>query len=133
MPSPSGPIVIDGFKLGSLAICSLGTDAKTAAPNSCASFPALATSALDARDADHADIVSTQMYTDGYLAGPIDVTGDDTPPPDHAPKTEAFIYVFVFTLADGSVHATGVECPESGTSCEGIEAYPEPPPTESPK
>jgi hypothetical protein len=40
------------------------------------------------------------------------------------------MYVFVFTLADGSVHATGVECPDSGASCKRLEAYPEPSPTE---
>ncbi len=125
--------MIDDFTLGPLAACSAGTDPKTVAPNSCVTFPTLATDALDARDPGHADIVATKMYGDGSQPGPIDVTGDASPPPAASRTIDSFVYVYVFALADGSVRATGVECPESGTSCKGIESYPKATVSQAPK
>ena len=121
-PLPSGLVVVDGFDLGRLAACSPPTDPKTL--NSCATFQTLATSALNTREPSHADIASTQMYTDGSRPGPADVTGDASSPPGPPALATPIVYVFVFTLADGTVHAAGVECPNSGDACKGIGSYP---------
>jgi hypothetical protein len=92
--------------------------------SSCAGQSALALAALDARDPSHAAVISTGMYSDGTQPEPVDVTGNaptPTPPPTEHPGP--LVTVFVFTLADGSVRATGVACPES-RSCVGVGSYP---------
>jgi hypothetical protein len=112
--------VIDGFTLGSQAACSSGVGPVPSGVVGCGSYPELAVATLDARDGSHAAIVSTAMFTDGSRPGPIDVTGDASPPvagSDHAGSVDI---VFVFTLADGSIHATGVKCSESGP-CVGVD------------
>jgi hypothetical protein len=124
-PTPSGSVVVDGFMIGSLAACSGGTDA-TSQPNSCTRYPALAEAALDARDPGHAAVVKVQTFSDGAQPGPIDVTGDASPPPEASNSIDAYVTVFVFTLADGTIRATGVECPRSDAACKGIGSYPAP-------
>ena len=83
----------------------------------------LAASALDAREPGHAAIVSTQQYADGTQPGPIDVTGAALPRAPESRHPGPDVTVFVFTLADGSVRATGVACVDAAT-CIGIATYP---------
>ena len=83
----------------------------------------LAASVLDAREPTHPAIASTKRYADGTQPGPIDVTGNAAPPAPASRHPGSDVTVFVFTLADGSVRATGVACVDSG-SCTGIATYP---------
>jgi hypothetical protein len=83
----------------------------------------LAASALDARGPGHAAIASTKRYADGTQPGPIDVTGNALPPAAASRHAGPDVTVFVFTLADGSVRATGLACVDSAT-CAGIATYP---------
>jgi hypothetical protein len=101
-------------------------------PNSCTTYPSLAEAALDARDPGHAAVVKVQTFSDGAQPGPIDVTGDASPPPEAASSIDAYVTVFVFTLADGTTRATGVECPRSDAACKGIGSYPPPSSTPTP-
>jgi hypothetical protein len=120
-----GAPTIDGFILGALAVCSPPVDVDAATLDaSCAGFSKRATAALDARDPGHAAIVSTQMYSDGSQPGPIDVTGDATPPTQRSAHPGPLVYVFVFKLSDGSTRATGVACSDEPVSCVGVAAYP---------
>lgn len=116
---------IDGFTLGVLAACSppVGPTSSAATAASCARYPALAAAALDARDPGHAAIVATTSWTDGTQPGPIDVTGNG-PPPTAGPRHPGpNVIVFVFQLADASIRATGVVCPDA-PPCVGVGSYP---------
>ena len=68
----------------------------------------LATSVLDRRDPGHARLISVQEFADGIQ-----------PARDPGP----LVSIFVFTLADGSVHATAVSCADSAP-CGGLGSYP---------
>jgi hypothetical protein len=119
---------IDGFVPGSIVKCSGGIGPIPPGVVTCGDYPRLAIGALDTREPGHAAIVQTEMFSDGRVPGPIDVTGDGPPPtPNHAP-TNWSITVFVFTLADGSKRATGVLCVKDvathQSSCAGIGRYP---------
>ena len=123
---PTRGTVIDGFTIGVTLHCSghVGSIDPSLERNSCSGQLALALAALDARDPGHDAVISTAMYTDGTQPEPVDVTGNaptPTPPPTAHPGP--LVTVFVFILADGSVHATGVACPDSG-SCVGVGSYP---------
>jgi hypothetical protein len=117
-----GPTTIDGFTLGSIVKCSPPVDVDAATLDaSCMGDPKRATEALDAREPGHPAIASIEEYADGTQPGPIDFTGPGVPPtpaPRHPGPT---VYVFVFTLADGSTRATGVACSET---CVGVASYP---------
>jgi hypothetical protein len=117
-----GSSTIDGFTLGSIVKCSPPLESDPVIlDRSCAGYPKRARAALDARDPGHAAIVSVDTYTDGTQPGPIDFTGSGVPPtpaPRHPGPT---VYVFVFTLANGSTRATGVACSET---CVGVASYP---------
>lgn len=124
--SPGPGSVIDGFKLGAVLECSppIGSPDPSLAGSSCAGQPALALAALDARDPGHAAVIATTTYSDGTQPGPLDVTGNaptPTPPPTTHPGPD--VTVFVFTLADGSVRATGVAC-TGPRACVGVGSYP---------
>jgi len=123
---PKPGTTIDGFKLGVIEACSppVGSLDPALATRSCAGQPALALAALDARDPGHAAVIRTAMFSDGTQPEPVDVSGNaptPTPPPTAHPGP--LVTVFVFTLADGSLRATGVTCPDLG-SCVGIGSYP---------
>jgi hypothetical protein len=101
-----GERTIDAFPIGELAGCS--PPAGPGGPpltETCLVFPEKAQAALDAREPGHAAITSMRMYV-------------DLRPPDQ----NSGVVVFVFTLADGTTKATGVDC-RSGT-CVGIGSYP---------
>lgn len=122
---PTGS-TIDGFKLGVVVKCSGGISEHTAATDDgCGGGLKRASAALDARDPGHAAVLSVAMYSDGTQPGPIDMTGDG-PPPIPAPRHPGpLVTVFVFTLADGSVRATGVACEDTGPLvCVGVGTYP---------
>jgi hypothetical protein len=68
-------------------------------------------------------VVGIAMYTDGTQPGSIDVTGDASPPTSFLPPSHSNIYVYVFTLTDGSLRAVGVQCRDS-KPCVGLGAYP---------
>jgi hypothetical protein len=124
-PPPRGT-VIDGFTIGVAEACSgpIGSIDPSLMGRTCIGQQTLALAALDARDPGHAVVLSTSMYTDGTQPEPLDVTGNaptPTPPPTAHPGP--LVTVFVFTLADGSVRATGIACPDSG-SCIGVGSYP---------
>ena len=106
--------VIDGFTLGVRVECSGPVGSVPSGFIGCASYPDLAIAALDARDQGHAAIVATAAFTDATQAGPIDVTGGASPSMPVSVAPGNVVTVFVFTLADGSVRATGVRCSESG-------------------
>ncbi len=112
--------VIDGFTLGAHAACSGFVGSVPPDVVGCGGYPELAVAALDARDKGHAAIVGTVMFTDAAGPGPIDVTGDASPSRPESRGTGGVDMVFVFTLADGSIRATGVNCSESEL-CVGIE------------
>ena len=119
------PPTVDGFKLGAFEACSLpvGSIDPKYLGSSCGGMIDLASAALDARYPSHAAVVSIKRYGDGTQPGPIDMTGNG-PPPTPAPRHPGpEVTVFVFTLADGSVRATGVVCPDSA-SCVGVSSYP---------
>lgn len=123
---PAPGTTIDGFKLGVVLFCSpaVGSIDPLLTGSTCAGQVALATAALDARDPGHAVVVSFAMYSDGTQPEPLDVSGNaptPTPPPTTHPGPR--VTVFVFTLADGSVRATGVACPDA-RSCVGVGSYP---------
>jgi hypothetical protein len=123
---PATGTVIDGFTVGVRETCSspVGSIDPSLAGSSCSGQPALALAALDVRDPGHEAVVSMAMYTDGTQPEPVDVTGNaptPTPPPTRHPGP--LVTVFVFTLADGSVRATGVACPDART-CVGVGSYP---------
>ena len=111
--------VIDGFTLGARAECSGFVGSVHPDVIGCGSYPELAVAALDARDKGHAAIVSTVMFTDATRPGAIDVTGDASPSIPKSAGSGGVVTVFVFTLADGSIHATGVKCSEPGP-CVGV-------------
>jgi hypothetical protein len=124
---PAPGTVIDGFKIGVMEACSLpvGSIDPSLAGSSCSGQPALALAALDARDPGHAAVISTAMFSDGTQPEPVDITGNaptPTPPPTAHPGPR--VTVFVFILADGSVRATGVACPDD-RSCVGVGSYPD--------
>ena len=124
--SPGPGTIIDGFKIGVAETCSppIGSIDPSLVGSSCTGQPALALAALDARDPGHAAVISTAMYSDGTQPEPVDVTGNaptPTPPPTAHPGP--LVTIFVFTLADGSVRATGVACPDP-RSCIGVGSYP---------
>ena len=112
--------VIDGFTLGVPMKCSGPVGPVPSDVIGCGRYPELAVAALDARDKGHPVIVSTATFTDATQSGPIDVTGDASPSVPASVATGGVVTVFVFTLADGSVHATGVKCSESGP-CVGVD------------
>jgi hypothetical protein len=119
------PPTVDGFTLGAFEACSLpiGSIDPKYLGSSCGGMIDLATAALDARYPSHAAVTSIKRYGDGTQPGPIDMTGNG-PPPTPAPRHPGpDVTVFVFTLADGSVRATGVVCPDSA-SCVGVSSYP---------
>jgi hypothetical protein len=120
-------LVVDGFTLGAPASCMGPTEvpgAPTPLPDTvCFDFPALAQGALDARDPNHAGIVSVDQYSDGTQPGSIDVTGAATAPPQATWHPGPAVDVFVFTLADGTRRATGVACDRLGP-CVGVGSYP---------
>jgi hypothetical protein len=111
--------VIDGFTLGVPVKCSGPVGPVPSDVVGCGSYPELAVAALDARDKGHSAIVSTVTFTEATQSGPIDVTGDASPSIPAA-GSGGVVTVFVFTLADGSIHATGVKCSESGP-CVGVD------------
>jgi len=124
--SPEPGTTIDGFKLGVVLVCSpaVGSVDPSLTGSTCAGQLALATAALDARDPGHAAVVDVARYSDGTQPEPLDVSGNaptPTPPPTMHPGPR--VTVFVFTLADGSVRATGVACPDA-RSCVGVGSYP---------
>ena len=125
--SSAAPVVIDGFTLGAMEVCSPPVDVDAAAvERSCAGDPERAIDALDARDPGHARIVSSKMYTDGTQPGPIDVTGNGPVPVQPTRHPGPNVTVVVFTLADGSVRATGVACSlVVPRVCVGIPTYPD--------
>jgi hypothetical protein len=112
--------VIDGFTLGARSECSGFVGSVPPDVIGCGSYPELAVAALDARDKGHAAIVGTVMFTDATGPGAIDVTGDASPSIPKSAGSGGVVTVFVFTLADGSIHATGVKCSESGP-CVGVD------------
>ena len=119
---------VDGFKLGVTVACSpgIGQDAASL-DRGCSGYPKRAMAALDAREPGHAAIVAARMYTDGTQPEPVDYSANapsPTPPPTAHPGPR--VTVFVFTLADGSVQATGVACTGNGptASCVGVGSYP---------
>jgi hypothetical protein len=122
--SPSLAIV-DGFMLGASEACSppIGSIDPKFADASCAGMLQLATLAFDAREPGHAAIASAKRYADGTQPGPIDMTGNAQPPAAASRHSGPDLTVFVFTLTDGSMRATGVACVDS-TSCTGIATYP---------
>jgi hypothetical protein len=122
---PSGSTV-DGFKLGVVVKCSPPVDVDAATlDRSCAGFFKRAMAALDARDPGHAAVVSVATYTDGTQPEPIDMTGDGPPPTPAARHPGPNFTVFVYTLADGSIRATGVACGDvKPTVCVGVASYP---------
>lgn len=111
--------VIDGFTLGVPVKCSGPVGPVPSDVIGCGSYPELAVAALDARDKSHSAIVSTVTFTDATHSGPVDVTGDASPSIPESAGSGGVVTVFVFTLADGSIHATGVKCSESGP-CVGV-------------
>jgi hypothetical protein len=121
-PTPS---VVDGFTLGAPEACSppVGSIDPKYADVSCAGMLRLAASALDAREPGHAAIAATKRYGDGTQPAPIDVTGNALPSAPASRHPGPDVTVFVFTLADGSIRATGVACVDSAT-CAGIATYP---------
>jgi hypothetical protein len=122
----SGSTTIDGFTPGAVIVCSPPVSVDAAAlDRGCAGNLKRATAALDAREPGHAAVVSVRMYSDGTQPGPIDVSGD-APPPTPAPRHPGpNVTVFVFTLTDGSVRATGVACEDiEPVVCVGVESYP---------
>jgi hypothetical protein len=124
---PARGTVIDGFTIGVMEACSspIGSPDPSLAGSSCSGQPALALAALDARDPGHATVISTARFSDGTQPEPVDVTGNaptPTPPPTAHPGP--LVTVFVFILADGSVRATGVACPDA-RSCVGVGTYPD--------
>ena len=125
---PASGGTIDGFKLGAMVKCGGGIDPITpaGAVNGCGGGVERAVAALDAREPNHPAIYSTEMFADGTQPGPIDMTGDG-PPPKSAPRHPGpLVTVFVFTLADGSVRATGVSCDDIGPlTCVGVGSYPD--------
>lgn len=118
---------VDGFKLGAMVKCSggIGPVSSAVAANGCGGGPQRAVAALDAREPGHPAVASMTMYMDGTQPGPIDVTGDG-PVPTPAPRHPGpIVTVFVFTLADGSVRATGVACEDvEPLTCVGVGSYP---------
>jgi hypothetical protein len=121
-----GPgVTVDGFVLGAQEACSnpVGAIDPKYADSSCSGMLDLATAALDARDPGHAAIASIGRYADGTQPGPIDVTGNSPVPTAAASHLGPDVTVFIFTLVDGSVRATGVACADS-TSCIGVGSYP---------
>ena len=124
--SSTAPVVIDGFTLGAQLVCSPPVDVDAAVvARSCAGDPERAIDALDARDPGHARIVSSKMYADGTQPGPIDVTGNGPVPVQPTRHPGPNVTVVVFTLADGSVRATGAACSlDVPTVCVGVPAYP---------
>lgn len=117
---------IDGFKLGVMVTCSppVGSIDPSLAADSCSGRPALALAALDARDPGHAAVIRTDTFSDGTQPEPVDVSGNaPTPTPPATAHPGPHVTVFVFTLADGSVRATGVACPDPGP-CVGVGTYP---------
>ena len=121
------PPTVDGFKLGASEACSppVGSIDPKYLGSSCGGMIDLSTAALDTHYPSDAAVVSIKRYGDGTQPGPIDMTGDGPPPtPAPAPRHPGpDVTVFVFTLADGSVRATGVVCPDSA-SCVGVSSYP---------
>lgn len=112
--------VIDGFTLGVPVKCSGPVGPVPSDVIGCGNYPELAVAALDARDKGHTAIVSMVTFTDATQSGPIDVTGDASPSIPKSAGSGGVVTVFVFTLADGSIHATGVKCSESGP-CVGVD------------
>jgi len=96
--------VIDGFPIGPPASCGACTDEI-----------AMATTALDVRDPGHARVQSATPYADvdpcrnGMSAVPC--------------VRDSSVVVVVFSLADGSKHATGVAC-IGIDPCVGTGSYP---------
>jgi hypothetical protein len=127
-PVPTSGDSIDGFKLGVTVACSPGVGLDAAAlDRGCSGYPKRAMTALDAREPGHAAIVAASMYTDGTQPEPVDYSANapsPTPPPTAHPGPR--VTVFVFTLADGSIRATGVACTGNGASasCIGVGSYP---------
>jgi hypothetical protein len=112
---------IDGFTPGVIVKCGGGLG------GSCGGGYALAREALDARYPGHAAVVSLEMYTDATQPGPIDFTGPGIPPTPAPRHPGPDVTVFVYNLADGSAHATGVACTEDAAghrSCIGVASYP---------
>jgi hypothetical protein len=119
------PPTVDGFTLGAYEACSppVGSIDPKNLGSSCGGMIDLATAALDTSYPSHAAVVSIKRYGDGTQPGPIEMTGTG-PPPTLAPRHPGpDVTVFVFTLADGSVRATGVVCPDSA-SCVVVSSYP---------
>lgn len=109
--APKPGTIIDGFTVGSMLICSGGTQVSASSGASCGGDLGRATAVLDAREPGHAAVVSVAKYTDGSEPGPIDVTGPG-PVPTEVPLRHPglIVYVFVYSLADGTTRATGVAC-----------------------
>lgn len=123
--TPVAGDTIDGFVLGSVESCSppAGSIEPALDDRSCAGQQALAVATLDRRDPGHATVESVREFADGTQPGPIDVTGDAPLPPLPSRHAGPSVQVFVFSLADGSVRATGVACADSAT-CVGVGSYP---------
>jgi len=121
---PATGDVIDGFVLGSPEKCSFPVSIDPRfADRTCAGQEVLARAALDSRDPRHAKVESLQRFADGTQPGPIDVTGAATLPPIPSRHPGPAVQVYVFTLSDGSLRATGAACAESGL-CVGVGSYP---------
>src|SRR4051812_44044299 len=121
----SGCSTIDGFTPGVIHKCGgigvVGSGAPWAGGDK------LARAALDERYPGHAEGVSGGMHSDATQPGPIDFTGPGIPPPPAPRHPGPDVTVYVYKLADGSTHATGVACTEDlpgRLSCVGVASYP---------
>lgn len=127
-PAPTSGDTVDGFKLGVIVVCSPPVDVDAATlDRGCVGFPKRAMAALDTREPSHAAVVRTGTYSDGTQPEPVDYSRN-VPSPTPAPTAHPgpLVMVFVFTLADGSIRATGVACTGNGptSSCIGVGSYP---------
>ena len=130
-PHPRRLALVLSLAVAAIGIVGCGSSAPpvdvdaAAVERSCAGDPSRAIDALDAREPGHPRIVSSKMYADGTQPGPIDVTGNGPVPVQPTRHPGPNVTVVVFTLADGSVRATGVACSlDAPRVCVGIPAYP---------
>lgn len=127
-PAPISGDSVDGFKLGVIVACSPPVDVDAATlDRGCSGNPRRATAALDAREPGHPPVAGLATFSDGTQPEPVDYSAN-APSPTPAPTAHPGprVTVFVFTLVDGSIRATGVACTGNGpsASCIGVGTYP---------